>query len=145
VKIDFSPGCPKIITQSNALKHQLNLTGVLGIAGRTKEPVYLFITKHKNHDCVTRAKLMSIGDLSSNLPGLGIFAYMKGMPVTINSNLYTLLGIVNGMEGRAVDVGFYPDADVIYITDNIYVVSLPPECIYVEIASLKFQQLDGLD
>ena len=98
-KIDFSPGCPKIITQSNALRHQLNLTGVLGIAGRTKEPVYLFIAKHKNHDCVTRAKLMSIGDLSSNLPGPGIFAYTKGMPVTINSNLYTLLGIVNGTEG----------------------------------------------
>ena len=46
VKTDISSGYPKI-TQSNTTKYQLNLTGVLKIARRTKESVYLFIIKYK--------------------------------------------------------------------------------------------------
>ena len=39
----------------------------------------------------------------------------------------------------------YTDADLINITDDIYVVSLPRACVYVEIRSPKFRQLDRLD
>ena len=46
VKIDIDPGCLKI-TQSNTIKYQLNLTGVLGMVGKMKESVYLFIIKCK--------------------------------------------------------------------------------------------------
>ena len=144
-RIDFGPSCPKIITQSNANKQQLNLMGVLGMVDKTKEPVYLFIVKHSDHAQEIRSEIISIGDKSSNIPGPGIFAYTKGMPVVINSNIYTSLGIVNGKEGRAVDVSFDPDADVTHIIDNIHIVSLPPRCIYVEIDEPKFKQLDGLD
>jgi hypothetical protein len=43
---------------------------------------------------------MAISDESSKLPGLGIFAYTKGVPIMVNTNIYTDLGIVNGKEGQ---------------------------------------------
>ena len=39
----------------------------------------------------------------------------------------------------------YTDADLINIIDDIYIVSLPPAYVYVEIRLPKFWQLDGLD
>ena len=83
-KVDISPECPEIITQSNTIRYQLNLTGVLGMAGRTKESVYLFITKHK----ITIACQSKVNEYQ------GLVKYLT-WPITINSNLYTLLGIVN--------------------------------------------------
>ena len=79
---------------------------------------------------------MAIGDESSKLPGPGIFAYTKEMPIMINANIYTDLGIVNGkeLEGQAeVGVTLDPLADVVHVGNNIHVVSQPPLCVYVEI------------
>ena len=98
-RIDFGPGCPKIITRSNANRQQLNLMGVLGMADKTKEPVYLFIVKHNDYTQEIKSEIISISNKLSNIPGSEIFAYMKEMPVIINSNIYMSLGIVNGKEG----------------------------------------------
>ena len=76
---------------------------------------------------------MAIGDESSKLPGLGIFAYTKRMAIMINANIYTDLGIVNGKEGRAVGVTIDRLADVVHVRNNIHVISQPPLCVYVEI------------
>ena len=97
--LEFGPGSPKIITHSNTIRHQLNLMGVLGFAVKVNEPVYLFITENKQHSEVSRSELLGIWDKSSDLPGSGIFPYMKEMPIIINSNCCTALGIVNGKEG----------------------------------------------
>ena len=97
--IEFGPGSPTIITCTNAIRHQLNMMGVLGMGAKTGEPVYLFIGKHQHHPSIPKSQLMAIGDESSKLPGPGIFAYTKGMPVMINVNIHIDLGIVNGKEG----------------------------------------------
>ena len=97
--IEFGPGSPTIITCTNAIRHHLNIMRVLGMGVKTGEPVYLFIAKHEHHPSISKSQLMAIGDESSKLPGLGIFAYTKGMPIMINANIYTNLGIVNGKEG----------------------------------------------
>ena len=142
--IEFGPGSPTIITCTNAIRHHLNIMGVLGMGAKTGEPVYLFIAKHEHHPSISKSQLMAIGDESSKLPGPGIFAYTKGMPIMINVNIYTDLGIVNGKEGRAVGVTLDPLADVVHVGNNIYVVSQPPLCVYMEIEHSRFEQLRGL-
>ena len=142
--IEFGPGSPTIITCTNAIRHHLNIMGVLGMGAKTGEPVYLFIAKHEHHPSISKSQLMAIGDESSKLPGPGIFAYTKGMPIMINVNIYMDLGIVNGKEGRAVGVTLDPLADVVHVGNNIYVVSQPPLCVYMEIEHSRFEQLRGL-
>ena len=114
------------------------------MGAKTGEPVYLFIAKHEHHPSISKSQLMAIGDESSKLPGPGIFAYTKGMPIMINVNIYTDLGIVNGKEGRAVGVTLDPLADVVHVGNNIYVVSQPLLCVYMEIEHSQFEQLRGL-
>ena len=97
--IEFGSGSPTIITCTNAIRHHLNIMGVLGMGAKTGEPVYLFIAKHEHHPSISKSQLMAIGDESSKLPGPGIFAYTKGMPIMINVNIYSDLGIVNRKEG----------------------------------------------
>ena len=75
---------------------------------------------------------MAISDESSKLPGPGIFAYTKGMPIMVNTNIYTDLSIVNKKEGRAVDITLNPSAEVVHAGDNIYIISQPPICVCVE-------------
>ena len=144
-QLDFESGCGKIITRSNAVRHQLNFTGVLGMAARTKNPVYLFLAEHGRHPKVKNSELLALGDNSSKTPGPGIFAYTEGMPIMINSNRYTVLSIVNGKEGVAAGVSFDPTSDVIHIRENIYLITKPPTCVYMRIKDAKFKQLDGLD
>jgi hypothetical protein len=67
------------------------------------------------------------------------------MPIIINCNQYTVLGIVNGKEGIAAGVSFDPTSDIIYISKNVYIISKPPTCVYVGIKDAKFKQLEGLE
>ena len=69
------------------------------MGAKTGEPAYFFIAQHNHHPSISKSRLMAIGDESSKLPGPGIFAYTKGMPIMINANIYTDLGIVNEKEG----------------------------------------------
>ena len=64
----------------------------------------------------------------------------------INSNRHTSPGIVDGKEGRAVGVMFDPEAEVMKLGNgsNVYLVSLPPLCVYVNIQNPKFENLPGL-
>ena len=142
--IEFVLGSLTIITCINTIRHQLNITRVLEIGVKTGEPVYLYITKNNHHPSISKSQLMAIGNESSKLPGPGIFAYTKGMPIMINANIYTDLGIVNGKEGRAVGTTLHPLAEVVHSENNIYVVSQPPLCIYVEIECSQFEQLRKL-
>ena len=96
--IEFGPGSPTIITCTNAIRHQLNITRVLGMGVKTEEPIYLFITKLNHYPSISNSQLMAIGNESSKLPGLSIFTYNKGILIIINANIYTDLGIVNGKE-----------------------------------------------
>ncbi|TMD64192.1 MAG: hypothetical protein E6I91_11330 [Chloroflexi bacterium] len=49
------------------------------------------------------------------------------------------------LEGQAeVGVTLDPLADVVHVGNNIYVVSQPPLCVYVEIEHSRFEQLRGL-
>ena len=97
-RVEFGIGSLKIVTRSNAIRHQLNLMGVLGFAAKTNKLVYLFIADDKKYPEVSRSELFSIGDKSSNLPSSGIFLFIKGIPIIINSNCHTALGIVNRKE-----------------------------------------------
>ena len=72
---------------------------VLGMEARTNKPVYLFVAKDLHHPLISKNQLIVIGDRSSGLSGLGIFAYTNRMPVVINANICTDLSIVNGKEG----------------------------------------------
>src|SRR5947207_13716413 len=119
--------------------------GILRFTSKTKEPVYLFLAEDKQYPKVSRSEMLGIGDKSSDIPGSGIFPFTKGMPIIINSNCRTALGIVNEKEGRAIRVTFDPKAEVMYVGNNVHIVSLPPMCVYVEIEKAKFEQLDGLD
>ena len=66
------------------------------MAARTKNPVYLFLVEHGRHPKVKNSELLALGDNSSKTPGPDIFTYTEGMPIMINSNRHTILGIVNG-------------------------------------------------
>ena len=117
---------------------------VLGMGVKTGEPVYLFVRKHQHNPSIPKSQLMAIGDKSSRLSGSGIFACTKGMPVMINVNIHIDLGIVNGKEGRAIDVTINPLAEAVHAGNNFYIVSEPPLCAYVEIEHSRFEQLHGL-
>ena len=114
------------------------------MGAKTGELVYLFIAKYNHHPSIFKSWLIAIDDESNKLPGLGIFTYTKRMSIMINANIYTDLGIVNGKEGRAVGVTLDPLAEVVHGGNNIYVVSQPPLCVYVEIECSRFEQLRGL-
>src|SRR6266480_329674 len=98
---------------------------VLGFVSKTKEPVYLFSAEDKQHPKVSRSKMLDIEDKLSNIPDSGIFSFMKGMLIIINSNCHTALGIVNGKEEHTIRVTFDSKAEIIYISSNVLIVSLP--------------------
>ena len=56
-------------------------------------------------------KLLEVQD-SSDVKSPGLLMYTKGMPAAVLSNISTLLGIVNGAQGRAI--GVIPDPDGTY-------------------------------
>ena len=53
--IEFGLDSSTIITCTNAIRHQLNITGVLGMGVKTGEPVYLFIAKHDHHPFISNS------------------------------------------------------------------------------------------
>jgi len=53
-----------------------------------------------------------------------LFIFTKGMPIVINQNLYTSLGIVNGKEATAVDFALDESANV-YSFGLFYDVQMP--------------------
>ena len=55
---------------------------------------------------------------SSDVKDPGLLMYTKGMPAAVLSNISTLLGIINGAQGRAIRV--IPDPDDMYILWESY-------------------------
>lgn len=72
----------------------------------------------------------SSGD-EGKVDGPGIFAYSAGIPVVVNKNTNTSLGLVNGKEGVAVNVVIDPTSSVTHIAQDVWVVSRPPRAILI--------------
>ena len=74
------------------------------------------------------------------------------MPIVINQNIYTSLGIVNGKEGIATDIIMEPSSKVYRLIEGletdenreIWIIDQPPKCLLVEIKDSKFSNLSGL-
>jgi len=66
------------------------------------------------------------------------------MPIVINKNLYTLLGIVNGKEAIGVGVATDEPAKVYSVGRNVWIVDSPPKCLLVQILDSKFTPMRGL-
>jgi len=60
----------------------------------------------------------AVVDHESNSPGPSLFIFTKDMPIVVNQNLYTSLGIVNGKQATAVDFALDKPANVYSFGDN---------------------------
>jgi len=69
---------------------------------------------------------------------------MKDMPIVINQNLYTSLGIVNGKEPIGVYVVIGESAKVYFVGHNVWIVDSPPKCLLAQIQDSKFTPMQGL-
>jgi len=66
------------------------------------------------------------------------------IPIVINQNLYTSLGIVNGKEPIGVYVVIGESAKVYSVGHNVWIVDSPPKCLLVQIQDPKFTPMQGL-
>ena len=94
------------------------------MAERTGSETILFLATHhcEDSESIEDWELLSIGDLSSSVPGAGIFFYTHDMPLVLNSNIGVAIGLANGTFGKAK--GFILDP-----TSSIYRISRRFECL----------------
>jgi hypothetical protein len=111
----------KLIAPSNKFRHHANMAAVLQYGNDKKLPVYLFIASHQDFQGVQLENILSVGDNSNDSKGPGIFPYCKGIPLVINENICTSIGLVNGKECTAWDVHFEPDTTITKIGADIYI------------------------
>jgi len=88
-------------------RQHLNAISTFQFVQSRKQPVYIFMASHHSTDPpvhIDEWRSLTVIDHRGKSPGPGLFLLTKDMPIVINQNLYTLLGIVNGKEAIGVDV-----------------------------------------
>ena len=152
----------KVIVRSNQLRQYLNIKLTVEFAETHKQPVYIFMASHHavessgHHatyiEMINNWQCFTLGDRGSNVPGPGLFFFTKNMPIVINQNIYTSLGIVNGKEGIATDIIMEPSSKVYRLVEGletdenreIWIIDQQPKCLLVGIKDSKFSNLSGL-
>ena len=102
--IAFSP----VIVRRNALHIQINRLAMADFASSYKQKLYLFPAYHTRVKDLALDILYDIPECGSTISGPGIFYYTYGMPVVLNRNVSTALGLVNGTRGYAKGVVLDP-------------------------------------
>ena len=148
-------GSTKVIVRSNQLRQHLNIKLTIEFAQTYNQPVYIFMASHHPTDesvPVDEWQSLAVVDRGSTSLGPGLFVFTKNIPIVINRNLYTSLGLVNGKEGNAIDAVLDSSSKVYQLPVNnaslkdscIWIIDRPPKCLLVKISDPKFSQLDGL-
>lgn len=112
-----------VIIQSNAKKILINCHRILKLAKKKSQDVYIFSASHirsktRNKNLVTSKKIFQVPD-GGAITRLGLLFYTKSIPITILSNVYTSLGLVNRV--RYISVSIVLDHDSIFnlrLVDN---------------------------
>jgi len=120
----------KVIVRSNQLRQHLNIA-TFQFAQSRKQTVYIFMASHywpyySYWRMTITASLWSRRWIAR--PGLFLFA--QDMPIVINQNLYTSLGIVNGKEAIGVHVVIDESATVYFVSHNVWIFDSPPKCLF---------------
>jgi len=102
--VAFSP----VIVRRNALRVQINRLAVADFASSYKQKLYLFPAYHTRVKDLALDILYDIPECGSTVSGPGIFYYTYGMPVVLNRNVSTALGLVNGTRGYAKGIVLDP-------------------------------------
>ena len=90
---------------------------------------------------------------SSTTPGPGMFFYTQNMPVIINVNLYVSSGIVNGKDGKAIDLIIdYENTQLFKVPEiteiwgiDVWICMGPPTCVFIKVKNPCHTKFDGLD
>ena len=77
-------------------------------ASSYKQKLYLFPAYHTRVKDLALDILYDIPECGSTISSPGIFYYTYGMPVVLNCNVSTVLGLVNGTQGYAKGVVLDP-------------------------------------
>ena len=145
----------KIIVRSNQLRQHLNIKSIVEFAESHNQPLYIFMAEHYSKDesvAVDKWRSLAVVDKGSTSPGPGLFCFTKNMPIVVNQNLYTSLGIVNGKEGTAIDAVIDPLSQVYRLDchnqhsewNQIWIIDRPPKCLFIKVNNPKFSILNGL-
>ena len=105
------------IVRTNKLRHAINRLQIERYARSQGQKIFVFPARHTRRRKANGVRSLDIDKLlevqdSSDVKGPGLLMYTKGMPAAVLSNISTLLGIVNGAQGRAI--GVIPDPDGTY-------------------------------
>ena len=149
-------GTVKVIVRSNQLHQHLNVQSTFEFAITHHQPLYIFMATHYLIDesiLVDEWRSLAVVDRGSTSPGPGLFFFTKNMPIVVNQNLYTSLGIVNGKEATAIDAIIDPLSSIYPLDmhdlqaglNNTWIVDRPPKCLLIRVSDPKFSQLNGLD
>ena len=109
------------IVRTNKLRHVIIRLQIERFARIRSQKVFILPARHtrwkkaKGTRSLEVDKLLEVQD-SSNVKGPGLLMYTQNMPAAVLSNISTRLGIVNGAQGRAVEVVPDPDGIVLHIT-----------------------------
>jgi len=94
------------------------VTSVFEFARLRNQPLFIFKAAHHCTDKVDDWRSLAVVDHGSNSPGPSLFIFTKDMPIVINQNLYTSLGVVNGKEATAVDFVLDESVNAYSFSDN---------------------------
>ena len=127
-QISFHDGL-RAITPLNRNRWNLNMEAVVDWARFHGRHISIFVSTHTwrgvtvSQDQV--AQTIEHGD-DSNCKVPGVLFYAQGMPVVVNSNIYTGLKVVNGAEFTAADVIPDPRYPGYHLADDVTIHFGPP-------------------
>ena len=97
-----------VIVRQNALRVQINRLAITDFASSYKQKLYLFPAYHTRVKDLALDIFYDIPECGSTVSGPGIFYYTYDIPVVLNCNISTVLGLVNGTRGYAKRVMLDP-------------------------------------
>lgn len=64
--------------------------------------------------------------------GPSILPYTKGMPMVLTKNTHSNIGLVNGKEGKTVDVVLDEASQIYHVDENVCIVDRPAAAIFLK-------------
>ncbi|KAJ6258114.1 hypothetical protein Dda_7029 [Drechslerella dactyloides] len=114
-------------------------------ARETNRPLFYFLGFHECELPVDNPYFLTVGDSSEGVDGLGIFPFVKGMPIIMNDSEHRALRITNGMQGTAVDFIPDPESDFLKVGHQTYIITCLPIVILGSFDVADHQQFDKLE
>jgi hypothetical protein len=145
-QITFRNGL-RAITPLNRNRWSLNMEAVVDWARFNKRHISIFISAHTWRNGTLSleeiARTIDQGDDSScKVPG--VLFYAQGMPVVVNTNIYTGLKIVNGAEFTAADIIPDPKHPGYHLADDVTIHFGPPLGILIQSRETEGLNVPGL-